>query len=449
MKKSIVVYGSVLLAIVVAAVFLFGRQKVAAFHFRYDKVSQGDLAAYVTSTGTVNPVTSVDVGTQVSGIVSKLYADFNSVVKEGQVIAQIDSTFLVQSVKDAEASLAKAKAQYAESKRNLDREKALVDSMLDSQLNYEAALTTHESNGADLKSAESALERAKINLAYATIYAPINGVIINRAVNIGQTVAASYSSPTLFTIGNDLKNMQVEATVDETDIGRVSIGQDATFTVDAYSDETFSGKVTQIRLAPQSIQNVVNYVVVIGVNNDQLKLMPGMTANVKILVASAQRALRVSNMALRFQPSQDMVETTALRSNKRMDEIPGGKMSDTIAAKTKSHIQSPDVQMPQPPKMPGTAAFGITVTYPEYQKSAYVASHDAGKGQIWIVGATGKLVPVFVRTGISDGKYTEVISPELKADESIVVGVNSDEGSTTAQASPLSGNSMRMGGGMR
>lgn len=450
MKKSIVIYGSVPIAIIVAVVLLFGRQKNTTYHFRYDRVSQGSLAAYVTSTGTVNPVTSVDVGTQVSGIISKLYADFNSVVKQGQIIAQIDSTFLIQSVKDAEASLAKAKAQYAESKRNLDREKALVDSMLDSQLNYEAALTTYESNGADLKSAESALERAKINLAYATIYAPINGVIINRAVNVGQTVAASYSSPTLYTIGNDLRKMQVEATVDETDIGRVSIGQDATFTVDAYPDETFSGKVTQIRLAPQSIQNVVNYVVVIGVNNDQLKLMPGMTANVKILVASAQNVFRVSNMALRFQPSQDMIDATALQGKKKaVDAVSGKKMSDSTVASAKSHLEAPDVQIPQSPKMPGDAAFGITVTYPEYQKSAYVPSHDSGRGQMWIVGATGKLVPIFVRTGISDGRYTEVTSPELKADEPIVVGVNSDGESTAAQTSPLSGSSMRMGGGMR
>ena len=310
MKKSFLIYGSVIVVIVIGIILLFARNKNQNYNFRFDKVTQGDLTVYVTATGTINAVISVDVGTQVSGIIAKLYADFNSIVKKGQIIAQIDSTFLYQSVVDAEASLDKAKAQYADSKRNLDREKALLDRGLDSQINYDAALTTNESNEANLKSAEAALDRAKINLAYATIYAPIDGVVINRAVNIGQTVAASFSSPTLFTIANDLKKMQVETTVDETDIGRISIGQEATFTVDAYPDDKFTGTVSQIRLAPQSIQNVVNYIVIIDVQNDQLKLMPGLTANVKILVASASNVLKVSNMALRFQPSADIIDTT-------------------------------------------------------------------------------------------------------------------------------------------
>jgi HlyD family secretion protein len=203
MKKSFLIYGSVVVVIVIGVILLFARNKSQNYNFRFDKVTQGDLTVFVTATGTINAVISVDVGTQVSGIVAKLYADFNSIVKKGQLIAQIDSTFLVQSVKDADANLDKAKAQYADSKRNFDREKVLLDRGLDSQLNYDAALTTYESNEANLKSAEAALDRAKINLAYATIYAPIDGVVINRAVNIGQTVAASFSSPTLFTIAND------------------------------------------------------------------------------------------------------------------------------------------------------------------------------------------------------------------------------------------------------
>jgi len=310
MKKSFFIYGAVIVVVVIGAILLFARSKSQNYNFRFDKVTQGDLTVFVTATGTINAVISVDVGTQVSGIVAKLYADFNSIVKKGQIIAQIDSTFLVQSVKDAEANLDKAKAQYADSKRNLDREKVLLDRGLDSQLNYDAALTTEESNEANMKSAQAALDRAKINLAYSTIYAPIDGVVINRAVNIGQTVAASFSSPTLFTIANDLKKMQVQTTVDESDVGRISIGQEATFTVDAYPDDKFTGTVSQIRLAPQSIQNVVNYIVIIDVQNDQLKLMPGLTANVKILVANASNVLKVSNMALRFQPSADIIDTT-------------------------------------------------------------------------------------------------------------------------------------------
>ncbi len=312
MRKKIYITAVTVLVLGIAAFFLFFRGNRNEYTMRFDKVSTGSLTVYVTATGTINAVTSVDVGTQVSGIVSRLYADFNSVVKEGQIIAQIDSTFLVQAVRDANASLERAKAQYQDSKRTLDREKMLLDKGLDSQANYDAALTGYESNVASLKQAEAALERAKINLSYATIYAPISGVVINRAVNVGQTVAASFSSPTLFTIANDLKKMQVQTTVDESDIGRVSIGQEASFTVDAYPDDKFTGVVSQIRLAPVTIQNVVNYTVIIDVNNDDLKLMPGMTANVRILVASRQNALRVPNMALRLQPPTDAIDTAKI-----------------------------------------------------------------------------------------------------------------------------------------
>lgn len=312
MKKSVYISTIVLVAVVVSGYFLFSNRDSQKYTYRFDKVSIGDMNVYVTATGTISAVISVDVGTQVSGIVTKLYADFNSVVKAGQVIAKIDTTFLYQSVMDAQASLERAKAQYEDSKRTYEREKGLYDKGLESEMNYSAALTAYQSNSAALKSAYSSLDRAKINLAYATIYAPIDGVVVNRAVNVGQTVAASFSSPTLFTIANDLHDMQIQTTVDESDIGRVSIGQKATFTVDAYPDENFTGTVSQIRLAPQSIQNVVNYIVIIDVNNDQLKLMPGMTANVKILVANANNVLRVSNMALRFQPPSDIIDTTGM-----------------------------------------------------------------------------------------------------------------------------------------
>ena len=312
MKKKLIFSGAILCLLILTGYMVFFRGSSKKYDFRLDKVTTGDLSMLVTATGTVNPVTSVDVGTQVSGIVSKLYADFNSVVKEGQVIAQIDPTFLQQSVKDAEANLDRARAQFADSKRGLDRTKSLFDKGLESQLNNDAAVTTFESNQAALKQAQATLDRAKINLAYATIYAPISGVVINRAVNIGQTVAASFSSPTLYTIANDLRRMQVLTTVDESDIGRISIGQEATFTVDAYPDEQFSGTISQIRLAPVSVQNVVNYTVVISVDNDQLKLMPGMTASVRILVASTRNVLKVSNMALRLQPPSELIDSTKL-----------------------------------------------------------------------------------------------------------------------------------------
>ena len=521
MKKSFLIYGSVIVVVIIGVILIFARNRNQGYSFRFDKITQGDMTVFVTATGTINAVISVDVGTQVSGIIAKLYADFNSVVKKGQIIAQIDSTFLYQSVVDAGASLDKAKAQYADSKRNLDREKALLDRGLDSQLNYDAALTTKESNEANLKSAEAALDRAKINLAYATIYAPMDGVVINRAVNIGQTVAASFSSPTLFTIANDLKKMQVETTVDETDIGRISIGQEATFTVDAYPDDKFTGTVSQIRLAPQSIQNVVNYIVVIDVQNDQLKLMPGLTANVKILVASASNVLKVSNMALRFQPSADIIDTTGVGSvrngfmgrgenitdssksgrpslakdNKSSDNqksfgqngqnegagqyenfqpsatdmarfrvirdsiqsAHGGKLSSEdfraemqkMFARRASQKNVPATLNKIKPKMSGGAEnFGIVSNYPEYQKGAYIPSHQSGRGRVWILKSNGLLESVFVRTGLNDGRYTEINSSRLKLGDQIVLGVTSDNNTTSQQGqSPLTSQSQRPPGG--
>ncbi len=493
MNKRIILWSSIGVVVVLAAWFLLSHRSAPKYDFRFDTVSTGDLSAYVTATGTVNPVISVDVGTQVSGIVSKLYADFNSVVKKGQVIAQIDPTFLQQAVKDAQAGVEKARAQLEDSKRTFDREKALLAKGLDSQLNYDAALTTFQSNSASLKSAQATLDRARINLAYATIYAPIDGVVINRAVNVGQTVAASFSSPTLFTIANDLKKMQVLATVDESDVGQTSIGQEATFTVDAYPSDTFKGVISQIRLAPVTVQNVVNYNVVIDVNNDQLKLMPGMTANVRVLVASAHDVLRVSNLALRLQPPSDLVDSSRLRARKGPPAAAGNGTEDSTARAARyapgssAGIQSggggaapaapaqgaaqPSTRSAAPaagtpagaatsgappqdstssasrsktiagsPTSPAVSAqFGIVRRFPEFEKSAYKPSHQAERGRVWVLTTTGRLEPVYVRTGITDGRYTEVTGADLKPGEQVVVAASPRNAAAEQARSPLSG----------
>jgi HlyD family secretion protein len=328
-------------------------------------------------------------------------------------------------------------------------------------------MTLNESNDAAVKSAEAALDRAKINLDYATIYAPISGVVVNRAVNVGQTVAASFSSPTLFTIANDLKKMQVQTTVDESDVGRVSVGQEAAFTVDAYADDQFQGTVSQIRLAPQSIQNVVNYIVVIDVFNDQLKLMPGMTANVKIKAASAIGTMRVPNMALRFQPPSDLVDTTVIGSMRPGFSGRGEGRGDSTQMAQNSLAPgefgklpgktSTAVRQEQPASVPKTkiaasgdaAKFGIDSKYPEYQKSAYVPSHQSGRGRVWVLKSNGKLEPVFVRTGLNDGRYTEITSRRLNAGDQIVLGaVPRNDPSANVAPSPLAGQSQQrpMGG---
>lgn len=489
MKKKVIISSLVVLVLVAAGYYLFFGNRAKKYEFRFDKASTGDLTVYVTATGTINPVTSVDVGTQVSGIVAKLYADFNSVVKKGQVIAQIDSTFLVQAVKDADANYDRAKAQFDDSKRNLTRVKTLLDRGLESQLNYDASLTTYESNTASMKSAQASIDRAKINLAYATIYAPISGVVVNRAVNVGQTVAASFSSPTLYTIANDLSRMQVLTTVDESDIGRISIGQEATFTVDSYPDENFRGTVSQIRLAPVTVQNVVNYTVVIAVKNDQLKLMPGMTANVKIMVASATNVLKVSNMALRFQPPAELIDTA--KANAMRGGFGGGSggsdsstgarrerfriLRDSIMAAHGGTLSDEEMRVemrkvlgdafgggrpqaapPAPVAVKPAAAytqFGIDLRFPEYQKSPYVPAQLSGRGRVWILNAAGKLEPLVVRTGITDGKSTEVTSPTLKAGDQIVLGATSNSDSpadqTRSPLTPQSGGQRPGGGGFR
>jgi len=499
MKKRIAII--VALLVVAVALFVFfssGNDK--KYEFRYDKVTEGDITMYVTATGTINAVTSVEVGTQVSGIIMKLYADFNSIVKEGQLIAQIDPTFLQQAVKDASANLERVQAQYADAKRILERTKSLFEKDLESQMNYDAAITQFETNSAALKQATATLDRAKINLAYATIYAPISGVVIDRKVNVGQTVAASFSSPTLYTIANDLHKMQVQATIDESDIGKINLGQEANFTVDAYADDRFTGTVSQIRLAPVSIQNVVNYTVIIDFSNDQLKLMPGMTANVKILVGSSTDVLRVPNMALRFQPPADLVDSVKVKelgdagfgmgagrgpgtgsrefgmgggdttgaAERRVrrqalrDSIQaahGGKLSDDELMGEMRKVfgqlrqaEAPRVQTPPPSSVPKRTVqgsrFGIQNTFPEFQKAASAPVQRFTRGRVWIMNSSGKLEPVPVRTGLSDGRFTEVKSQTLKSGDQIVLGATSTAevaaGPTTNPLAP-----QQMGGGRR
>ena len=509
-KRKLLLFGGLGASILVLVVaFLLFRGSKSKYELRFDKIAQGDLNVYVTATGTINPVTTVEVGTQVSGIVAKLYADYNSVVRKGQIIAQIDPTFLVQSVKDAEASMDRTRAQYEDSKRTLDRTKALLDRQLVSQSDYDVVLTTYATNAAQLKSAQSSLERAKINLSYATIYAPIDGVVINRAVNIGQTVAASFSSPTLYTIANDMRKMQVETTVDETDIGKISIGQNASFTVDAYPEEKFTGTVSQIRLSPTTVSNVVNYIVIIDVSNDDLKLMPGMTANVKLLVGSSQNVLRVSNVALRFQPPLELVDTSKVQQypgggigrwsagtertsgqsaqslqtsgeqqvnggvrmasfsegdrerfhaiRDSIQKVHGGEMTrEEIRAEMQKMFAKTAIQQSKTKKTPPlvvhkrtTTTFGITQTFPEYEKSTYQADHQSGYGKVWIQNSSGKLEPVYVRTGLSDGKYTEISTQNLKVGDQIVLSANAPDDNVQQTRSPLTGTQQgtRSGGG--
>jgi HlyD family secretion protein len=551
MKKKIIVSAIIIIALGVAVFYAFFNKEKEKFTLREDKVSKGDITVQVTSTGTISAVTTVDVGTQVSGIIKMIYADFNSVVKKGQVIARIDSTNLIKTLKDAEINLAKSQVTYDAGKRNYDRVSSLYEKKLASQLEYDNALTTNEANKATLASAKASLENAKTNLDYATIYAPMDGVIINRAVNIGQTVNAGMSSPTLFSMAYDLRKMQVQATIDEADIGKIDVGQSVTFTVDAFPEDKFSGTIYQIRLSPSVSNNVVNYVVVIDVKNDDLKLMPGMTASVKVQVAQKTEVLRVPNMALRFSPPkalQDSAKVKEAFSNMRGGMRGSNAQAQQQTGQPQQAGQQPQVQpqqqqakagaknMPQgqqqqaPPQTMGERArmsgnmdfakigafrdsltkakggnlsreemfaaiqkrfgkqFGqggqrpgmdnqkrgalpaqkvasakksssndmgrqIPEIFPQFQKTSSSPASTVGIGRIWIKNATtGLLEPVIVRTGITDGRYTEIYTDKLTEGQQIVIGAISNLTSTSTTTTTTSGqqssNPFQQQGGM-
>jgi HlyD family secretion protein len=344
--------------------------------YRTEPVTTGDIQATVTATGTVNAVTTVLVGTQVSGTIKNLYVDFNSRVRKGQLIAQIDPATFVAQVQQAQANLLSAqanldKAQVAlvDTKRTFDRNKELFSKNLvarsdldTAETNYQTAKAQLGASKAQVEQAKASLEVDKTNLAYTKIVSPVNGVVISRNVDVGQTVAASFQTPTLFTIAEDLTKMQIDTNVAESDIGVVKLGQDVDFTVDAYPDTTFHGKVWQIRQAPITVQNVVTYDVVIQVNNRDLKLMPGMTANVTIIITTRHDVLRVTNAAMRFRFSE---------------------------------------------KQAGTGSSGAA---------------DKKGPSIWVL-ENGKPKRVGITPGISDGNYTEVVSGDLKEGQQAIVEV--------------------------
>ena len=301
-KKYWITLTAVVIILAIGAWFWFGHKGSAPLQWRTGKVEKGDLKVVVTATGTLSADTTVQVGTQVSGVIDKILVDFNSVVKKGQVIAILDTTYLASSVEDANAAMYRAQIQVDLNKVTYDRDKELLDEKVIAQSDYDLAYSNYLTALGNARSAKSALDRAKINLKYATIVAPVSGVVISRAVDRGQTVAASFSTPTLFAIANDLTKMQVQANIDEADIGKIKNGQDVMFIVDAYPDQTFSGTVSQIRLEPTIVSNVVNYTVIIDVPNPDLKLMPGMTANITIMIQQEQNVTKIPASALKFWP---------------------------------------------------------------------------------------------------------------------------------------------------
>src|ERR1043166_6975804 len=275
------------------------RQRGAA-NYQTTAISRGPITQAVTATGTLNPVVNVQVGSQVSGNIAKLFADFNSQVKAGQVVAQIDPALFQATVTQAEGDLANAQAALELAKVNAARTQELFSKKNSSQADLDQAMANLHQAEANVKIKQGALDKAKADLDHCAIMSPIDGVVISRNVDVGQTVAASLQAPVIFTIANDLTKMQIDSNVAEADVGVLEVGQDVDFTVDAFPMRTFHGKVVQVRNAPITVQNVVTYDTVIGVSNPDLKLKPGMTANVSIIAARKDNVLQIKNAALRY-----------------------------------------------------------------------------------------------------------------------------------------------------
>ncbi|WP_005031609.1 efflux RND transporter periplasmic adaptor subunit [Holophaga foetida] len=397
------------------------RKPAEEIKWRTASVDRGDITQRISATGTINALVQVPVGTQVSGVVTDLYADYNSLVKKGQIIARIDPTVWETQLRDAEAALQRAQATYDNAKADFNRNKRLASLQLVAESDLEAKEMAMKTASGSLESARAALSKARINLGYCTIQAPVNGVVVARSVDVGQTVAASFSTPNLFTIAQDLSRMKVEASIDEADIGLVMVGQRAFFTVDSFPEKQFKGSVSEVRLEPITNQNVVTYKVVMEVTNEpkasqpsrtetgpgtaryvpsggqvyqgDLALMPGMTANVSIVTSRREQVLRVPAVALRFNPNAFLKTEEGKKGEKASQGGSRGPTAKGIVAKREDRI--------------------------------------------WIL-ENGKPKAVPVQAGVSDGQFTEISGDNLSEGMSILTGVE-DTKKASSSASPLGG----------
>lgn len=321
MKKISKVWYAVAIVVIaaIATFLLSGNKEKQEVEFVTEKVTTADIENSITATGTIEPVTSVTVGTQVSGIVSKLYVDYNSVVKKGQVIAELDKTNLTSELNTAKANLSSAESSMRYNLSQYNRYSTLYKQGLIARSEYEQTLLSYQQSKEQVASARESVQKAQTNLSYATITSPIDGVVLSKSVEEGQTVAASFSTPELFTIARDLTNMQVVANVDEADIGDVKAGERVTFTVDAYPDDTFTGTVKQVRQEATTTNNVVTYEVVISAPNADLKLKPGLTANVTIYTQESKGVVSVPSKALRYTPEKETV------GGRKIKDVTGAK----------------------------------------------------------------------------------------------------------------------------
>src|SRR6478672_6715073 len=394
MKRFLPWIGLILAMLIVAFVVRECRN-VGVENYQIATVTRGPITQAVTATGTLNPVVNVQVGSQVSGNIAKLFADFNSQVKAGQVVAQIDPALFQATVTQAEGDLANAQATLELAKINARRTQELFAKKTSSQADVDQAMATLHQSEANVKIKQGALDKARADLEHCTITSPIDGVVISRSVDVGQTVAASLQAPIIFAIANDLTKMQIDSNVAEADVGVVQVGQDVDFTVDAFPSQTFHGKVVQVRNAPITVQNVVTYDTVIGVSNPDLKLKPGMTANVSIIAARKDNVLQIKNAALRYRPA--------------------GAPAAEIGSRPSS-------------SRGGRGAGGRELTSSE--RTVFVLSGSQPK-------------PVEIKTGISDGVVTEVVEGLKEGDRVVTAEIAAKSQPASTPANPFSGGQRR------
>ena len=459
MKKK-VIWIIAALVIVTGAILgltVFRNGKNGEIKYKTETIGRGDIEALVVTSGTLNPIETVDVGAQVSGKIEKLYADFNSLVTKGQVVAELDQEPLKMKITQNEANynsrvaaLERSKVNLAQAGKAYERAKSLfakelisIEEMDTAEATYLGTKSDLVSSEATLAQAKSTLDLSKVDLSYAVIRAPVDGVIITRKVNVGQTLQSNYAAPVLFQVATDLTKMKVECSVDESDIGKVKEGQKVRFTVEAYPNDTFNGVVQQVRFSPETVQNVVTYTTIVNVENPEKKLLPGMTATVSIIAGEAKNVLRVSSAALRFTPNLSAAEL-----EKMMQE-----MRDRMMAQRQAQGGQPGAAAP------GGAAAG-TGGRPEGQGGQTTAFRQGGgqggaEGQagrvrqqaprVWIMDKNGKLKMSFLRTGVSDTSYSEILRSELKEGDLVLTGTETP--ATRAAANQPQMNQMIFMGG--
>jgi HlyD family secretion protein len=382
----------IIVGLIVFAFVLRQCRQSGAANYQTVTVTHGPLTQAVTATGTLNPVVNVQVGSQVSGNIAKLFADFNSQVKAGDVVAQIDPALFQATVTQTEGDVASAQAALELAKLNATRTQQLFTQKNSSQQDLDQAMANLHQAEANVKIKQGALDKAKADLDHCTITSPIDGVVISRSVDVGQTVAASLQAPIIFMIANDLTKMQIDSNVAEADVGVVAIDQNVDFTVDAFPTHTFHGKVTQVRNAPITVQNVVTYDTVIGVSNPDLKLKPGMTANVSILIAHRDNVLQIKNAALRYRP----VDATPIESRSTSASSPSGA------------------------RLSGGR------------------ERRSGERTVYVLSG-GRPKPTQIKTGISDGISTEVLEGLKEGDRVVTAELTSASPSSPPAANPFSG----------